>query len=207
MRVWRNRQVVTDVDDKRTTQTLCVTRLIEIYGHVKFESSSYLRKTLRVLHITPSLRVLRATEKEPNSFSESQWSNFICNDSAHIWWVWSAGGWRAGFSWNLHAPTNPRFPDRGKIFLSILRREEDWNLDGKEDIRVLGLPQAVEEEGKVVMVVQGLKRHLVQLWSFCFMRIVRSNLPADSVSTPIMLQCNREVAPVAKTYYYYLLFL
>ena len=116
MRVWRNRQVVTDVDDKRTTQTLWVTRLIEIYGHVKFESSSYLRKTLRVLHITPSLRVLRATEKEPNSFSESQWSNFICNDSAHIWWVWSAGGWRAGFSWNLHAPTNPRFPDRGKYF-------------------------------------------------------------------------------------------
>ena len=51
----------------------------------------------------------------------------------------------------------------GNIFLSILRREEDWNLDGKEDIRVLGLPQSVEEEGKVVMVVQGLKRHLVQL--------------------------------------------
>lgn len=71
--------------------------------------------------------------------------------------------------------------DDGQDFLGPSARQQILDsLDGKEDIRVLGLPQAVEEEGKVVMVVQGLKRHL----------------PADSISTSIMLQCNREVAPV-----------
>ena len=70
-------------------------------------------------------------------------------------------------------PTSPLFPREKKTkFLSkkfflppFLQKKIEWkvssgNLDGEEDIRVLGLPQSVKEEGKVVVVVQGLKRHL-----------------------------------------------
>ena len=43
----------------------------------------------------------------------------------------------------------------------LYERKNATDLNSKEDIRVLCLPESVKEEGKVVVVVQGLKGYLV----------------------------------------------
>ena len=59
-----------------------------------------------------------------------------------------------------HEPTSPLFPKKN-MSKYLYERKNATDLNSKEDIRVLCLPESVKEEGKVVVVVQGLKGYLV----------------------------------------------
>ena len=62
----------------------------------------------------------------------------------------------------LRATTSQQVLYSLKICQNIFTKEKNaTDLNSKEDIRVLCLSESVKEEGEVVVVVQGLKGHLV----------------------------------------------
>ena len=63
----------------------------------------------------------------------------------------------------------------------LYERKNATDLNSKEDIRVLCLPESVKEEGKVVVVVQGLKGYLVVEKGLTLVQALRSRVGAKGV--------------------------
>ena len=146
---------------------------------------SCLSETLRVLHITSSLRVLRATEKELNSFFQSQsasvWSwkssNLICkiiligtmltfdgndqlgNDRQDFFWPSTRQQVLDSLSQEKHSLLNSQ--KRGTLRPGRQRRHTG-----------AGSPWVRRRRGEGSNGSPGTQEAPVQLWGFCFARIV-----------------------------------
>ena len=65
---------------------------------------------------------------------------------------------------------------------------------------MLGLPETIEEQREVVVVVQGLQGHLAPATYSCLLvrQSAKSNLPADPVAPAVVLEGDGEVPAVIR---------